>query len=61
MKRTIIINTIISAVVAIVVALISLFDKSNQLADTLRFSLYDFILLQIFLMVLELYTKTSHT
>lgn len=55
MKRTIIINTIISAVVAIVVALISLFDKSNQLADTLRFSLYDFILLQIFLMVLELY------
>ena len=55
MKRAIIINSLVSFIVSVVIIGISLIDKENSIQECLRFGLYDFIILEVFLMVLELY------
>lgn len=54
MKKTIIRNSVISFVGAIVIAFISVFFTGTN-ADILHYALYDFFIIQIFLFLLEIY------
>lgn len=55
MDKTIRRNCGISFVFAVITGIISYFSASFSFAETLRWSLYDFLFLQIFLIVLEIY------